>query len=272
MTSVYFGSRFMSSPQAPAIIVTEEEAGIFHLRLSNGARRNPLSLAVLQDISAALDEMERSQNVHVLVISAEGPAFCAGHDLKELHQRKEEPEFVRELFVTCSDVMKKIVRFAAPTIVLVDGIATAAGCQMVASCDVALATPRAQFGTPGVKIGLFCSTPMVALSRKVGHAAAMEMLLTGRHIGADEACQKGLVTKTVRSEDLWEQGLEMARVIAGFSSKTLSIGKEAFYRQSELSLDDAYDYAAGVMAHNMGLPDAHEGIAAFLEKRTPTWE
>tara|TARA_E500000075_G_C6994419_1_gene325661 strand:+ start:1914 stop:2717 length:804 start_codon:yes stop_codon:yes gene_type:complete len=254
------------------IKLSHHDGGIAELRLANGPKRNPLSSEVLSHMGGLLDEVATDQKVGALLITHDGPAFSAGHDLKELRANSDDSQFVADLFAQCSVVMKKIVRLPKPVIALVDGIATAAGCQMVASCDLAFASRAAEFGTPGVKIGLFCSTPMVALSRKVGRNTAMEMLLTGRHLGAEEAAQKGLINGVVEAEKLQAHGLDIARLIASFSHNTLAIGKEAFYRQIEMDLDDAYDYASQVMAHNMGLDDASEGISAFLEKRQPSWK
>ncbi len=254
------------------IKLSHHAGGVAELRLTNGPKRNPLSSQVLNHMGQLLDQVAEDQTVGALIISHDGPAFSAGHDLKELRANRDDAQFVADLFAQCSVVMKKIVRLPKPVIALVDGIATAAGCQMVSSCDLAFASKAAEFGTPGVKIGLFCSTPMVALSRKVGRNTAMEMLLTGRHLGADEAAEKGLINSVVDADQLHDHGLQVASLIASYSHNTLAIGKEAFYRQIEMDLDDAYDYASQVMAHNMGLDDASEGITAFLEKRQPSWK
>lgn len=247
------------------------DSGIAHLRLNNGAKRNPLSMRVLSLLMEKLDEIADNETIGAVLLSAEGPAFCAGHDLKELQAHRQDEQFIQDLFSLCSIVMTRIVKLPKPVIALVDGMATAAGCQLVASADLAYATPLSEFGTPGVKIGLFCSTPMVALSRKVGRNTAMEMLLTGKTLSAERAQRCGLINDVVSPEDLMRTGYEVAENIASFSHRTLAIGKEAFYHQAELELDDAYAFTSKVMAKNMALPDAHEGISAFLEKRTPQW-
>jgi enoyl-CoA hydratase/carnithine racemase len=208
--------------------------------------------------------------VRVVVIGAAGPGFCAGHDLRELRANPGR-EFLERLFAQCSALMTRIVRLPKPVIARVHGVATAAGCQRVASCDLAVASTAARFATPGVNIGLFCSTPMVALSRAVGRKAAMEMLLTGELIDAARAREIGLVNRVVPPEALDAEVAALANHIAARSSLTLAIGKEAFYRQAEMDLDAAYAYAAEVMVRNMLARDAAEGIDAFLEKRAPRW-
>ncbi|TAN59242.1 MAG: enoyl-CoA hydratase, partial [Magnetospirillum sp.] len=202
---------------------------------------------------------------------AAGPAFCAGHDLKEMRSL-EGRDAVASVFALCSRVMTAIVRLPQPVIARVQGMATAAGCQLVASCDLAYASNIAQFATPGVNIGLFCSTPMVALSRAVGRKQAMEMLLSGRPVDAAAAQAWGLINHAVAPERLEDEVAEMAALIAAKSPYTVKIGKEAFYRQLEMGLDDAYGHAAAVMTTNMLARDAAEGIDAFLAKRPPRWE
>jgi enoyl-CoA hydratase/carnithine racemase len=213
----------------------------------------------------------RDKAVRVVVIAASGPVFSAGHDLRELRAdpRREAYEAV---FAQCSRLMTTVVRLPKPVIARVHGIATAAGCQLVASCDLAVASANARFATPGVNIGLFCSTPMVALSRAVPRKAAMEMLLTGEAIDADEAFRLGLVNRVVDEGALDAAVAELAAKIAGKSRHVLAIGKEAFYRQIELTLDDAYGYTSAVMTRNMLAADAREGIDAFLAKRKPAWQ
>jgi enoyl-CoA hydratase/carnithine racemase len=211
----------------------------------------------------------------VLVIRGAGPAFCAGHDLREIRARREDDDggtaFFQELMATCSEVMQAIVHHRVPVIAGVHGVATAAGAQLVASCDLAVAAEDARFATPGVNIGLFCSTPMVALSRDVHPKHAMELLLTGELVDAAHARRIGLINRTAPPEQLESDLTALAERVAGKSSYTLQVGKEAFYRQRELPLDEAYHYAAEVMVTNLLADDADEGIGAFLDKRTPRW-
>jgi enoyl-CoA hydratase/carnithine racemase len=210
------------------------------------------------------------------VIAANGPAFCAGHDLKELTSRRSDPDggraYFRYMMSLCSKTMLQIVSLPRPVIAAVQGVATAAGCQLVASCDLAVASTAAKFATPGVDIGLFCSTPMVALSRNIGRKHAMEMLLTGDAITADHAYRMGLVNRVVSPGKEREEALTFARKIAGKSSHIVKIGKEGFYRQAEMSLDAAYQYVSEVMVENLMARDAEEGLTAFIEKREPKWE
>jgi enoyl-CoA hydratase/carnithine racemase len=205
-----------------------------------------------------------------VVIGGAGPAFCAGHDLREMRTEPKR-EIYQALFAQCSRLMMQIVRLPKPVIARVHGIATAAGCQLVASCDLAVAADTARFATPGVNIGLFCSTPMVALSRAVGRKPAMEMLLTGDMIDARRAKELGLINRVVPEGALDQEVSNLAGRIAAKSPLTLAIGKEAFYRQAEMGLEAAYDYASEVMVRNMLARDAEEGIDAFLQKREPTW-
>jgi len=210
------------------------------------------------------------------VLAANGPVFCAGHDLKELTARRGDADggraYFRHIMNVCSAMMQQIVNLPQPVIAAVQGVASAAGCQLVASCDLAIASSAAKFATPGVDIGLFCSTPMVALSRNVPRKAAMEMLLTGDMVAADHAARIGLVNRVVAPGEERQTALVLAEQIASKSSYVLKIGKQAFYRQAELGLADAYDYASEVMTENMMARDAEEGICAFIEKRDPNWE
>jgi enoyl-CoA hydratase/carnithine racemase len=214
--------------------------------------------------------------VRAVVLAADGPAFCAGHDLKELTARRSDADggraYFRHIMTACSAMMQQIVTLPQPVIACVQGTATAAGCQLVASCDLAIASSVAQFATPGVDIGLFCSTPMVALSRNVPRKVAMEMLLTGEMLPAERAAQMGLVNRTVAPGEERAAALSLARTVASKSSYTLKVGKEAFYRQLEMGLAEAYAYASEVMTENMMAHDAEEGICAFIEKRQPKWE
>ncbi|MCS5563322.1 enoyl-CoA hydratase [Marinobacter sp.] len=245
--------------------------GITTLTLNQPQRRNSLSMAMLQQLSEDLDTIAQDTETRVLVLAAHGNVFCAGHDLREIRENFDDHEFQLALFEQCSKVMQQIVNLPKPVIARVAGVATAAGCQLVASCDLAVAADTARFATPGVNIGLFCSTPMVALSRNVSRKHAMEMLLTGEMIGAVRAEAIGLINRAVDEQILDETVYRMARTIADKSSHTLKIGKEAFYRQLELPLGEAYDFTSQVMAENLQAVDAKEGICAFLDKRKPEW-
>lgn len=250
--------------------------GILRLTMNDTARRNALSEAMLAELGHALATAGASKEVRVVVMAANGPAFCAGHDLKEMTAGRAGPDGGEAYFVKvmamCSGVMQGIVNCPKPVIAEVTGIATAAGCQLVASCDLAIAADTARFSTPGVHIGLFCSTPMVALSRNVANKHAMEMLLTGDMTSAAHAAEIGLVNRAVTPEALQNATMEMARKIASKSSMTLATGKHAFYAQREMPLSEAYDYASKVMVDNMLALDAQEGIDAFIEKREPQWQ
>ena len=250
--------------------------GILRLTLNDARRRNPLSEAMLAELRNAFAEAGSDPSVRVIILAANGPAFCAGHDLKEMTAGRADSDrgkaYFTKVMAMCSGVMQAIVNCPKPVIAEVTGIATAAGCQLVASCDLAIAADTAQFSTPGVHIGLFCSTPMVALSRNVSNKHAMEMLLTGDMISAAGAAEIGLVNRAIAPEALQETALEMARKIASKSSMTLATGKRAFYAQREMSLAQAYDYASSVMVENMLARDAEEGIGAFIEKRAPQWQ
>lgn len=253
------------------ILLRSDSAGIATLTLNRPQARNALSLALM---NAVIDEMQAisgDASVKAVVIAGNGPAFCAGHDLKELRANPDRA-FYEQTFTACSRMMHAVVRLPQPVIARVHGIATAAGCQLVASCDLALAADNARFATPGVNIGLFCSTPMVALSRNIGRKQAMEMLLLGEMVPAARALEFGLLNQVVPEAELDGAVAEMAGKIATKSPLVLKIGKEAFYRQLELGLSDAYDYASKVMTENMLARDAGEGIDAFIEKRPPVWQ
>ncbi|MDE1967857.1 MAG: enoyl-CoA hydratase [Alphaproteobacteria bacterium] len=254
-----------------AILLRRNADGIAWLTLNRPAARNALSVALMSALQEALDAIARDSAVKVVVIAANGPGFCAGHDLREMRANPGRQHY-QAVFGQCARLMTSIVRLPRPVIARVHGIATAAGCQLVASCDLAVAATDARFATPGVNIGLFCSTPMVALSRAVPRKAAMEMLLTGEMIGAEEAQRLGLVNRVVPTDRLDDTVTELARTIAAKSPLVVKIGKEAFYRQAELGLDAAYAYTSEVMVANMMARDAEEGIDAFLEKRAPKWE
>ena len=257
------------------ILLREKEGQIARLTLNRPAARNSLSLELIARLTAAITELGRSEDVHVVVIAASGPGFCAGHDLKELTAAREKADrgraFFEETMNKCAELMLAIVKCPKPVIAEVHGIATAAGCQLVATCDLAVASDEARFATPGVNIGLFCSTPMVALSRNVGRKPAMKMLLTGDLISAEAAADIGLVNDVVAASELRTATNALADQIASKAPAILRIGKEAFYQQIELPLPDAYLHAAQVMVLNMLEPDAEEGIGAFIEKRTPSW-
>ncbi|TGD65196.1 enoyl-CoA hydratase [Tabrizicola sp. WMC-M-20] len=258
------------------ILVSDLDAsGILRLTLNDTRRRNALSEAMLARLDDAFAKAGADAGVRVVVLAGHGPAFCAGHDLKELTAGRAAPDGGRAYFARimaqCSGVMQGIVNCPKPVIAEVTGIATAAGCQLVASCDLAIAATTAQFSTPGVHIGLFCSTPMVALSRNVSSKHAMEMLLTGDMTSAARAAEIGLVNRVVAPEALHAATLDMARKIASKSSMTLATGKRAFYEQREMALAAAYDHASAVMVDNMLAHDAEEGIDAFIAKRAPQW-
>jgi enoyl-CoA hydratase/carnithine racemase len=252
------------------LLLEESDHGVLRLTLNRPEARNALSVALMSALIDALGRAAKDREVRVIVVAGAGPAFCAGHDLRELRADPRRETYER-VFAQCSELMLAIVRLPKPVIAEVHGVATAAGCQLVATCDLAVAAEDARFATPGINIGLFCSTPMVALTRAVGRKAAMEMLLTGRLVDAATAQAIGLVNRVAPREGLREAVDALAREIAGKSALTLKIGKEAFYRQAELDLAAAYRYAAEVMTTNMLAHDAGEGIDAFLAKRAPVW-
>jgi len=255
--------------EAPYLLRTEDD-GVVTLTLNRPQARNALSLGMLTALRAALVDVEADDS-RVLVLAGAGPAFCAGHDLKELRAGGYDEAYVSRLFGLCSEVMQAIVSLPKPVIARVHGVATAAGAQLVASADLAFAARDARFATPGVNIGLFCSTPMVALSRNVAKKHAMQMLLSGDLIDAETAQRIGLVNALFASAELEAETLAFARKIASKSPLTLAVGKRAFYRQAELPLAEAYAYAERVMADNLKAQDAREGIGAFLDKRAPVW-
>jgi len=254
----------------PVLLETRDE-GVLRLVLNRPAARNALSLGLMTALQQALDRAAADPACRVVVIAGAGPAFCAGHDLRELRSDNSRAAYER-VFAQCSALMLQIVHLAKPVIAEVHGIATAAGCQLVATCDLAVAAEDARFVTPGVNIGLFCSTPMVALTRAIGRKRAMEMLLTGDLVDAPTAQALGLVNRVVKLAELGAATQALARQIAAKSALTVAIGKEAFYAQAELGLGEAYRYAAEVMTRNMLARDAAEGIDAFLAKRPPVWQ
>jgi enoyl-CoA hydratase/carnithine racemase len=263
-----------ATPHQP-VLLRETHGSIAVLTLNRPEARNSLSEGLIAEITAVLEEIHGDAGVRALVIAANGPAFSAGHDMKELTARRSDADrgraYFAQIMTACSTMMQAIVHLPKPVVAAVQGVATAAGCQLVASCDLAVASEAASFATPGVDIGLFCSTPMVALSRNVPRKQAMEMLLTGEPISAVTARDIGLINRVVAAGTEREAAIALAEKVALNSAYTVKLGKAAFYRQAEMSLADAYRYAAEVMTENMMARDAEEGIGAFIEKREPTW-
>ncbi|MEA2896078.1 MAG: hypothetical protein QOJ84_1693 [Bradyrhizobium sp.] len=264
-----------AAPPEP-VLLRESVGPINVLTLNRPAARNSLSEAMIAELHGALNELRDDAGVRAVVIAASGSAFSAGHDMKELTARRADADRGRAYFAqtmnACSAMMQAIVQLPKPVIAAVQGVATAAGCQLVASCDLAVASESATFATPGVDIGLFCSTPMVALSRNVPRKQAMEMLLTGEPVSAAAARDMGLINRVVAAGAERDAAIALAQSIANKSAYTVKIGKAAFYRQAEMSLADAYRYASEVMTENMMARDAEEGIGAFIEKREPKWQ
>jgi enoyl-CoA hydratase/carnithine racemase len=263
------------TPQPP-ILLQENVGSIRLLTLNRPAARNSLSEGLIAELHGALKEIHDDNSVRAVVIAANGPAFSAGHDMKELTARRSDADrgraYFGQIMNACSAMMQAVVLLPKPVVAAVQGIATAAGCQLVASCDLAVASEAAGFATPGVDIGLFCSTPMVALSRNIPRKQAMEMLLTGEPISAATAKNIGLVNRVVAAGTERDAAIALAQKVALKSAYTVKLGKEAFYRQAEMSLADAYRYTAEVMTENMMARDAEEGIGAFIEKRDPKWQ
>ncbi|MCB1385148.1 MAG: enoyl-CoA hydratase [Nitratireductor sp.] len=265
----------MGSSELEPLVKIDDRNGLRRITLNDPARRNALSRAMIETLSRALAEAEQDEAVRVVAIAANGPVYCAGHDLKEMTAARNDPDggraFYSAVMANCSALMMQIVVHPKPVIAEVQGMATAAGCQLVASCDLAVASEKAHFCTPGVHIGLFCSTPMVALTRNVADKHAMELLLTGDPVPAARAEAMGLVNRVVPHDALAGAVEALAGRIASKSPMTLRTGKLAFYRQKEMTLSQAYEYAAAVMVDNMMRDDAKEGIAAFVERRDPKW-
>ena len=251
------------------LILHKQDDGILYLTLNNPDRRNSLSSHLLAELKDSLDDIQDDSTVRVVVVRSEGPAFSSGHDLNELVNG--DTESYASLFAACTSVMEAIRLSPKPIIAEVQGLATAAGCQLVATCDLAIASETALFATPGVQIGLFCTTPGVALSRAVRTKKAMEMLLTGTPITANQAVEYGLINRAVPADKLKGEVKELARTISNASAYTVALGKSAFYRQREMDIPTAYEMAEKVMVENLLAVDAQEGITAFLEKRTPHW-
>ncbi len=258
------------------VLIARPETGVAVVTLNRAEARNSLSLGLMAALHSAIDGSRRGSRGSAIVIAANGPAFCAGHDLKEMTAHRADADGGRAFFAdtmqACARLMQAIVACPKPVIAAVHATATAAGCQLVATCDLAAAAETAKFCTPGVNIGLFCSTPMVALSRNVSRKRAMEMLLLGEMISAKDAADYGLVNRVVAPDKVLDEAMSMARQIAAKSPATVAAGKAAFYRQIEVPLGEAYDYAAEVMVDNMMLRDAEEGIGAFIGKRKPRME
>jgi len=248
----------------------EKDAPIGWILLDCPQSRNALSLQVINDLVDVLQKIKDDKSIKVIVIGGNGPAFSSGHDLKELSEDHDKP-YYHTLFSTCSKLMQLISSMPQPVIAMVHGAATAAGCQLVASCDLVIASEEATFSTPGVKIGLFCSTPMVPLSRVIGHRRALDMLLTGRFVSAEEAKDFGLVNRVVPIDRLKQEVLAIAHEIASYSGFTVSFGKKSFYDQIDLDLENAYEHAVDAIVTNCLHPDAKEGIKARLDKRKPVW-
>jgi len=265
-----------SQGNAPLLLREDGADGVTVLTLNRPAARNSLSLQMLETMETALAAIGEDARVRCVVLAAAGPVFCAGHDLKEITAHRADPDggrgFYDRAMDTCARVMQAITALPQPVIAAVRGVATAAGCQLVATCDLAVAGEDARFATPGVDIGLFCTTPAVPLARAVPRKAAMEMLLTGEMVPAPEALRIGLVNRVVPRDQVMEAARGLARGIAARSALTVRIGKRAFYRQIDLPLAEAYREAACVMAENMMAHDAAEGIGAFVAKRRPVWE
>ena len=257
------------------ILLRSDADGIATLTLNTPKSLNALSEAMLNALQTQLDEIAKDNSVKVVVLKGEGKAFCAGHDLKEMTAARSGPDggkpYFLELFRTCTRMMLSIRDLPQPVIAQVHGIATAAGCQLVATCDLAVAAVDTKFGVNGVNIGLFCSTPMVALSRNIPRKHAFEMLTTGGFLSAVDAQEKGLINRVTAKSDLDDTTRDLAKTVASKLSAAVKIGKSAYYAQLEMPLEDAYAYTGGVMAENMMLADTKEGIAAFLEKREPNW-
>lgn len=254
----------------PIILREDRDDGVTTLTLNRPKARNALSLEMLEEMNQLLADIKADKSVRAVVIAANGPAFCAGHDIRQLRANGERSYYEKTL-TACSEMMLGVMRLPQPVIARVQGIATAAGCQLVATCDLAVAAEDATFATPGVHIGLFCSTPMVALSRNIGRKEAMEMLVLGDPTPAKRAQEMGLINAVVPADELDSKVREMTDKIVSKSSLTIAIGKEAYYKQLEMGVEDAYAYASEVMVQNMLAEDAEEGMSAFIEKRTPVW-
>ena len=258
------------------LLIDSTDTGILRLTLNDPDNKNALSELMIQKLINTITEASKDNSVKVIVIASIGNVFCSGHNLKEINEARKADDsgefYYLELFKACSSLMQIIINCPKPVIAEVNGIATAAGCQLVASCDLAVSSDSSKFATPGVNIGLFCSTPMVALSRNVSKKNSMKMLLTGDMVTADEAKRISLINDFVPEDQLRKSVMDLAEKISKKSQAVIRIGKEAFYNQSELSLKDAYKYTSKVMTKNMMIDDASEGIDSFLQKRDPKWK
>lgn len=253
-------------------VLFEKRKNVGWITLNNPKKRNVLSLDLMNELDKILNNISKDRSIHVVVINAKGPSFCVGHDIEELAGVKHDLEHFHKIFSTCTDLMKKIQSLPQPVIAQVHGIATAAGCQLVAACDLAICDKKTKFCTPGTKIGLFCLTPMVPLSRVIGRRRALDMLFTGRNISATEAENFGLVNRVVDADELLKETETWANEIAKFSLRTLESGKKAFYHQVNLDDNLAYNYAKEAISKDCLSEDAQEGMSAFLEKRKPIWK
>ncbi|NNE24353.1 MAG: enoyl-CoA hydratase [Rhizobiales bacterium] len=272
-----------SEPLAPEVAGQDEgpvllsslSAGVLRLTMNRPRSRNPLSEAMLSSLQSALDDAAVNKDVRAIVIASEGPGFCGGHDLKQMTARRSDEDggrqYFTDIFAACATMMQTIVSHPKVIIAQVQGIATAAGCQLVAACDLAIASTAARFGVNGINSGLFCSTPMVALSRNIGRKRAMELLTLGEMLSAAEALEAGLVNQVVAPDELQRQTDEMAARLAARPSAVLALGKQAFYAQIELPLAEAYELTSKAIVDNMMMADAREGIGAFIDKRDPKW-
>jgi enoyl-CoA hydratase/carnithine racemase len=258
------------------LLSTQDEQGVLRLTMNNPASRNALSEEMMAALQDAIDQANKDATIRVIILAANGPVFSAGHDIKQITARRKDTDegrtYFREILATCSKLMTSVVTCPTPVIAEISGIAAAAGLQLAASCDLVIAAQGSQFCTPGVNIGLFCSTPMVALSRAVSRKHAMEMLLTGDMMDVETAHRFGLVNRVVPAGELLATTSALARQIASKSAAVVAIGKEAFYRQAELGLEDAYNYCSETMVTNLMLRDSEEGLGAFIEKRKPNWQ
>ena len=251
-------------------ILVEADGPVARVTMNRPDKRNALSLAHMRELADCLRAIGEAREAHVVVLAGNGPAFCAGHDLSEMVGR--DPEAYRRIFDVCCELMETVQAIPQPVIGQVHGVATAAGCQLAATCDLVVASEEARFATPGVRIGLFCSTPMVALSRAIGRKKAMEMLLTGDFISAEAALAEGLVNRVVPAGELEAETRRLAEKICEASPLVVGVGKQAFYRQVEMPVEQAYAYTKEIMSFNASFADAQEGMCAFLEKRKPEWK
>ena len=263
-------SKLKAGKNAELSLKRKDEEGISLLTLNRPSAHNSLNLELLHLLQKELEEIAKDTSVSTVIISGEGKSFCSGHDLLELRKMSSVSEY-KSIFSLCSNIMQRINELPQPVIAQVNGIATAAGCQLVATCDLAIASDKAQFCTPGVNIGLFCSTPMVALSRNIPIKKSLEMLLTGEYINSQTALEWGLINQVVSEQNLEKQTKVLAKKISSKSRHTIKTGKKAFYKQLNMNLSDAYAYTSQIMADNMLSQDANEGISSFIEKREPSW-